>query len=479
MKHLYNLDMFVRGAVSYLEENQRCRKHHVEHTGSNCYLLDFYSTLGEVEKGKKLIAYLFTLVTDTKGGQVFYPGHINPMNMSQNVIDTGACVDSIARFLHVHRQAFSVAEHEEYAAQLREIAESYLVSATEGKYITNQRLWGLTGLASYARYERTHVYDGLIKRSIEQAFTDMTPDGFFLYMPHAREHGNFEGYDGLTTFYQSRCTAFIRYSLDAAGIDPTQYEDRLRQSERALLAMYLIDGTKDLRLECKRWYWQSSYEVASAGFDAYALAHSSEPAADVALQNLLFQVRRHFSRGYLRSHLGTSVNFQCPIFWTAHFAWALRAPGLHARFNVADGFKDFSFRFHGEEVFTDTTSSRRVLVNARWQKRNFNEGIYDNGLVDVARWSWRMPALPPAFLFSIRETVNHTWYALRGGHLAEAALRVWCFIRECVVMLLPRYSVSYGKITTLRYSDGTVEVKVIPATKYGTLLNKTEVIKRI
>ncbi|HEX5774892.1 MAG TPA: hypothetical protein VFY28_02960 [Candidatus Paceibacterota bacterium] len=467
-------DTLIRDAASYLETHQRCGKHHVEHTGSNCYLLDFYSTLGEIEKGKELIAYLFTLVTDTKAGKVFYPGHMNPMNMSQNVIDTGACVDSISRFLHLHQSAFTNEEHESYSARLREVAETYLTSAAAEKSLTNQRLWGLTGLASYARYVETHEYDAIVRASIERAFADMTVDGFFLYMPHAREHGNFEGYEGITTFYQSRCTAFIRYSLDGTGIDVVPFEERLRQSERALLAMYRSDGTKDLRLECKRWYWQSAYEVASAGFDAYTLAHSHEPAASAALHNLLFQTRRHFFDGYLHSHLGAPVNFQCPIFWTAHLAWLIRAGDIKAKFDNATSPKDFSFRFEGEEVFTDTSPSRRILVNARWQVRNFNEGIYDNGLEDAPRWRFKIPALPPAFLFSVRETANHTWYALRGGHLLEAAFRIWRFARECFVMILPRYSTRYGRVSSFALRGNTLEIHVSPGTKYGSLLGKGE-----
>lgn len=467
-------DTLVRDTALYLEAHRRCGKHHVEHTGSNCYLLDFYSILGEIEKGKQLIAYLFTLVTDTKAGKVFYPGHMNPMNMSQNVIDTGACVDSISRFLHLNRAAFTGTEHEEYVARLRDVVESYLASAAAGKTLTNQRLWGLTGLASYARYAQTHEYDNLIRASIEQAFADMTIDGFFLYMPHARTHGNFEGYEGITAFYQSRCVAFIRYALEVAGIDQTPYRDQLTLSERALLAMYRADGTKDLRLECKRWYWQSSYEVASAGFDAYALAHSSDSAAGAVLHNVLYQVRKHFSQGHLNSHHGLAINFQCPIFWTAHLAWALRVEGLKVQLDAADALQNFSFRLAGTEVFTDTTPNRRVLLNARWQERNFNEGIYDNGLVDAARWSSRVPALPPAFLFSIRETVNHTWYALRGLHFAEAMLRMWRFFRECIVMLLPRYSTRYGNISSFALKGTALEIFVLPGTKYGTLLKKKE-----
>lgn len=471
-----DFDTLVHEAARYLEGSKKCSKHHVEHTGSLCYLLDFYTYLGEHDRAVSHIEHLLTLITDTKGGKVFYPGHLNPMNMSQNVIDTGATVDAIARYLHLHRDLFSQEEHNRYDAILSAVAESYLKSAAQEKYLTNQRLWGLTGLASYARYAKTHAYDAIIVRSIETAFSDMTVDGFFVYIPHAKGHGNFEGYDGITAFYQSRCTAFIRYSLGAVGLDTDPYEERLRQSERALLSMYTAHGTKDMRMECKRWYWQSSYEVASAGFDAYALTHTQETAGRVALHNLLFQVHRHFFEGRLHAHIGAQVNFQCPIFWTAHLAWMLRIEDIRERFGSAKALEAFAYRFEGREVFTNTSSAGRVLLNTRWQQRNFNEGTYDNGLTGRVFWSLRVPSLPPAFVFSIRETVNHTWYAIRGGCVAEAALRVLRFARECIVMCLPRYSVHYGKVASWSVRDGVVEVSVTPATKYGTLSEKVEVL---
>lgn len=460
----------VRDAAAYLEAHYRCPKHHVEHTGNLCYLLDLYSYLGDIEKGKRMLDFLVEKIVDTPGGAVFYPGHQDPMNMSQNVIDAGAAVDCMARFLHMHREALPPAEHERYGGALRRVVEPYLKTAALGKPITNQRLWGLTGLASYARYVGTNVYSEIIVASIEQAFADMTADGFFIYMPHAEAQGNFSGYDGFTTFYQSRCSAFIRYSLEAAGVDAAPYEERLRKSEQALLAQYRADGTKDLRLECKRWYWLSPYEVASAGFDGYALARSAEPAAHSALQNLFFQVRRHFSGGYLHSHIGAPINFQCPIFWTAHLAWLTRIPGVEAAFDSANTLAPFSYALPGEEVFTDTTPHARRLLDRRFQERNFNEGIYDNGLPDTALWRFKFPKLPPAFFFGVRETLNHGWYALRGGYVREALMRGWLLARELFVMCLPRFSARYGKITAVKREGERWLVSVTPATKYGTLL---------
>jgi len=62
------------------------------------------------------------------------------------------------------------------------------------------------------------------------------------------------------------------------------------------------------------------------------------------------------------------------------------------------------------------------------------------------------------------------WYALRGGHLLETLWRGVVFFREMIFMVLPYYSIRYGRIESLRYTDlGNIEVEVRPATKYGTL----------
>jgi hypothetical protein len=293
----------------------------------------------------------------------------------------------------------------------------------------------------------------------------MTPDGFFRYSP-GDPH---PGYDGITEFYQSRHSAFIRYALAELGMNMGPYEAGLAQADKALLALYTAEGIKDLRLECKRWYWQSPYEVAATGFDTYALAHSTETAATIVLRNALYQLRRHFSGGYLHSDHGPDINFQCPTFWTAHLAWMLRIDGIRERVATATALAPFSYTLKGREVFTQTTPQGRVLIDARWMPRNPSTGIYDNGLPDKARWAFKIPTLPPGLGFSLRETVNHIWYALRGGHIREGVVRKWRFNRELIAMLLPRYSERYGKIEQLSYEGDRVTGLVTPASKYGTL----------
>ncbi len=474
---MITFDELVASGVVFLESNRHCSKHHVEHTGSNAYLLDFYTAQGAVEKGKDFIRYLMTLIVLDRSSFVFYPGRLNQMNMSNNVIDTGATVDSVARFLRIHHDAFTPEEHHNYGTLLAKVVDTYLLPAALEKPITNQRLWGLTGIASFARYRGEEArFRPHIVASIERAFLDMTPDGFFRYYPNASQYAAFEGYDGISAFYQSRHIAFIEYALSETGMSREPYTDRLDRAMRSLLSMYTSKGWKDMRLECKRWYWQSPYEVASHGFDAYALATHPMASTDTALSNILFQIRNNFSSGHLLSHKGLPINFQCSIFWTAHLAWMLRVSQSSQRFNEAKEVIPFSYEFRGVEVYAKTSSKSRVLINARFQSRNPTVGIYDNGLPPKVVWSLKFPHLPPAFGMSVREVLNHTWYALRGGYVFEALFRVIRFSGELVVMLLPRYSSTYGRIESMHYNEkeSTIEVIVFFGTKYGTVLPFSE-----
>lgn len=469
----------IHEAARYLERSRTCPKHHVEHTGSNAYLLDFYDYLGEIEKGKELIRYLLGLIViSPEGAKVFYPGHLNPMNMSQNVIDTGTAVDTIARFATKNREAFSEEEHTRIRTALKEVVEGYLAEAARSKQITNQRLWGLTGVVSYAQYVgEENTYRGIAEESIERAFSDMTADGFFRYYPNPAKY--LIQYDNMSAFYQSRHTAFIRYALETLGMHTALYRARLEQSIAALLSMYTADGWKDMRMECKRWYWLSPYEVASHTFDAYTFSHSNMPEAKVVLQNVLYQVREHFYDGFLHSHKGINHNFQCPIFWTAHLAWLTRVPDIERRFNAADTLMPFSFHFEGREVFSDTNPKRRILVNTFIKERNPTTGIFDNGIEDSRVFFGRPPSLPHAYFFSVREAINHAWYALRGLHFGEFIVRKWEFVIESLTMLLPVYRMAYGKIETFEVTDNEVIATVHLGSKYGTILKDDPVTVRI
>lgn len=471
-------------SASALENSFRCPKHHVHHTGSLCYLLDFYDFLGEIEKGKRHIEHLISHIVEDNGAWVFYPGHLDPMNMSQNVIDTGSAVDAISRFAWRNRNHLSEHEHERIRHALRPIVETYLSKASLEKHVTNQRLWGLTGLASWARYVgEENRYREVVELSIRQALRDMSADGFFYYVPRAKEVGMFSGYAGASAFYHSRCLAFIRYSASCVGLSLLSYRDQLHKADQALLALYDENGVKDMRVECKRWYWLSSYEVAATGFDSYALAESTVSESQTLMPHLLMQCEQHMKDGMLHAHRGAPVNFQCPIFWTAHIAWLLRINNSESVWATREDIRPFRFRLKGAEVFSSVTEKGRVWVSKLTSERNMTVGIYDNGLPPRYRLCAVPLRLPPRFLFSIRETANHVWCALRGGYVLEALARLWQLGVWITWIPLPVCSTHWGKVTSIDVMEdeagGTdLVVTVLPGTLYGTL-TKTPATVRI
>lgn len=477
------LNVLVQQSVSYLEQAKKCPKHHVYHTGSLCYLLDFYDFLGDVEKGEEHIHELLALIVEDHGAPVFFPGHMDPMNMSQNVIDTGSAADAISRFAWKHREALSAEAHERIRHALKPVAEKYLAHAALEKHITNQRLWGLTGLASWARYAGEEArWRGVVEASVRQALADMSADGFFYYVPQAAEVGMFAGYAGVSAFYHSRCLAFIRYAAECTGVSLTPYNDALQKADQALVAMYESGGLKDMRIECKRWYWLSEYEVAATGFDTYALMHSSCSAARTLVPHVLTQLEAHWRQGALMSHHGAQTNFQCPIFWTAHLAWLLRVDTIREAWGARRAAAPFTFQMHGKEVFADTTPERRVWVSTLTTARNMTVGVYHNGLPRRYRLRMIVPQLPPRLLFSVRETANHVWCALRGGALSEALARLWQLGLWLLWVPLSVCADHWGQVQSfklLREGEKEVlEVLVLPGTLYGTL-TKVPVTVRI
>ncbi len=460
----------VVSAVQFLEVHEECPKHHVVHTGKQAYLLDFYDFLGEHQKAKDLIWRLLDRIVDNgEGGKVFYPGHMNPVNMSQNVIDTGAAVDAIARFAHNNPSIFNGKEHRTIKETLGEVVETYLQYAAHEKQITNQRLWGLTGLASYARYAgKESEYRERAVESIERAFADMTPDGFFRYYPEAPDPSR--TYDSVSAYYQSRHTAFIMYALDAFGILQEEYGDFLEKSIRALLAFYNTEGVKDIRMECKRWYWHSTYEVVSHSFDAYALFYSHIPEAHEALLHVVYQLKNHWRDGELCSHSGHNDNFQCSIFWTAHLAWFLRIPESKELFEVEKEPVPFSYTFEGQEIFSITNATGRFLLQTFWTPRSITTGIQTCGISFPKKWYARIPHIPYGLSFSIREVLNHALHALRGGRYREAVRRVRSLIQGVLTLIVPQYSYEWGRVTSLKYTHaGNAIIEIVSATRYGTL----------
>lgn len=316
-----------------------CPRHRVEHTGKNVYsvVMDsgLYEKTGEeqyFQRAKiRVQRTLQNLTQDPDSGAwIFYPGRLNRWNMSNSVIDAGACVDVLSTFFLTYKDKLSKKEKEEIADAIFKVSDNYLKNAAATKEITNQRLWGGTGLAGAWRIFKKEDWRASALESVNKSLREMWPDGTFPYHSRWKEYKIFEGIYDTTTFYHSRCIAFSYYILECLGEDLDKYKEKLIQAANLLLALYQPNGIKNINLECKRWYWRSSYEIASNAFDIYALVKTYEITGNKIyvyyIQKSLEKILDHqLPDGGITSHLGEPQNnFQCRIFWNSNLAWLAR-----------------------------------------------------------------------------------------------------------------------------------------------------------
>ncbi|MFC1962401.1 hypothetical protein ACFLWB_00125 [Chloroflexota bacterium] len=311
-----------------------CSKHKVEHTGKNVYSIFIDSKLSQVTKDDKYFerARLRALRTVENlrldpdyEYWIFYPGRLNPRNMANSIIDGGACVDSLVHFLEVFGGKIEREEKENILDAIFKHCDTYLKTTSVEKDITNQRLWGATGLASGYRLFQEPSWKKALMESLERSFAEGKSDGSFFYDPNYRDYGIFQGIYDVTTYYHSRCIAFAFHILEELNL-VNQHLDKLTKGLDFLIGMYQPNGVKNLCLETKRWYWKSTYEVASHAFDIYALIKGFEWTntevyevyARKAFRNIL---GHQLPDGGITSHHGKQDNFQCRIFWNGHLAW--------------------------------------------------------------------------------------------------------------------------------------------------------------
>jgi len=316
-----------------------CPKHRVEHTGKNVYsaVIDMrlYRLTGQedyYQRAKlRVQRTVQKLVQDPDFGYwIFYPGRLNRWNMANSVIDAGACVDVLATFYLDYQDRLSEKEKQEIKEAIFKVSDGYLNKATVTKEITNQRLWGGTGLSRAYQIFKEEKWRQSLLNSIERSIKEMWPDGTFPYHSYWQEYRIFKGIYDTTTYYQSRCIAFIYYILENIGEDLDKYREKLIKAADLLVVMYQPNGIKNINLECKRWYWLSSYEVASNAFDVYTLTKTYEITGNEIYayyaKRALNQILNHLllDKG-ITSHLNEAQNnFQCRVFWNAHLAWLSR-----------------------------------------------------------------------------------------------------------------------------------------------------------
>jgi len=364
-----------------------CPRHRIEHTGKNVYSiiidLELYKKTDQeqyFQRAKSRVRRtLQNLVQDPdSGARIFYPGRLNRWNMANSVIDAGACVDALSNFFLAYRDRLSENEKKEISDAIFRVSDVYLKNAAVTKEITNQRLWGATGLAMAWRIFKKDDWKRATLESVNKSLSEMWPDGTFPYHSFWRQYKIYEGIYDTTTFYQSRCIAFIYHILESLGESLDKYKEKLIRATDLLTAMYQPDGVKNINLECKRWYWLSSYEVVSNAFDVYALSKTYEITGNkiyayYARKSLEKILRHQLLDGGIDSHLGESQNnFQCRIFWNSHLAWLARSANKIPQFS-SENTKEYHY-FSDSDILKFKNEYYSCILRGRKKPMNLMLG---------------------------------------------------------------------------------------------------------
>jgi hypothetical protein len=334
---------FLRGISDYFWQQTApdgslvCPKHKVEHTGKNVYaaLIDakLHRLIGDEQyferARRRVMRTVEKLGRDPEhGAWIFFPGRWAERNMANSVIDGGACADVLCTFYLQYRDALSAEESKQILDAVYKHADTYLRNASVEKAVTNRRLWGATGLAAAWRVFGEPSWREAVLTSITRSLNEQNADGSFFYYPHATEYSPYLAVHDLAPYYHSRHMAFAYYALEQISEPLESYADALRRGIEFLLAITHPNGVKEMRLETKRWYWESDYEVASNPFD-YALLKAYEHTGEARFLHyatLAYRqlVRHQLKDGGMTSHIGVQHNVQCRVFWNGHVAWAAR-----------------------------------------------------------------------------------------------------------------------------------------------------------
>lgn len=323
-----------------------CPEHGVEHTGKSAGALLTAVRLvvdGDpaerealvavaVQQGRRLVGNLVR--EGTSPCHTFRPGRHDPFNCSNSVIDGGAASDALAELVLVLGPQLETADREAFQHASVLHARTYLRYAVLDKGVPAQRAWGLTGLAGAHALEPDEEFERAGMEAVGVLEGIQHPDGSYPYHPLAwgAPHA---GSADVSSYYQSRVSAFLMFALERFGRDPTDpmFATPILRGLDFLLALQGPDGIKVGLVEAKPWYWGATYEVASHPFDIYALARAAtlygRPRAGAAALRAYRAWSEHLdARGAPRSHLqgpGRSRSYQCPVFWAGHASWIARA----------------------------------------------------------------------------------------------------------------------------------------------------------
>ncbi len=334
MTDLARITTLISNGAQYLYQSRICDEDRLPH-GRRAYVWPLLNWLyqhdgrREWQRKAKVVADELdpTVRRNPSGEMVIFPGLHHRRNYSTNAIDCGTFADSFYDFRELCPEIPHPLE-----PKAREVATHYIFTKITGhKDVHDQYLWAATGLARFLCAHEKDPHAGEYRKALEETLDfwirHHERDGYSPYMNSDRFMG------GLTPYYFSRRIAFSWYILEKARISRPDIEEKLLTAARFLATLLRPDGTKEMGLEAKRYYFWGSYEADSHPFDIYVFSKSYEKTKDefwidasaVSLRRLM---DAQIPSGALRSRafeLGVR-DWQCDTMRTGHLAWLARVP---------------------------------------------------------------------------------------------------------------------------------------------------------
>lgn len=240
-----------------------------------------------------------------------YPGSNERRNYSTNAIDNGIFLDSIC-------SKYTTEEIKELQLKpiLDNIAINYCAKKIKGKMqVPNQILWSANGLSKWQKKYNINKYDNILIKIIDIFFSAIDNSG---QVDYSFNESN-KGLRGPSTYYHSRCIAFIIDIL--IDLDKlSDYKKKIYLLVLGLVRQYNNKGYKNLSIETKRYYFHQNFEIDSFPYDLYVFSVYSKNF-DNSFDFLANRALKFFIDNFSLERKGNFKNWQCNHVRLSHMAW--------------------------------------------------------------------------------------------------------------------------------------------------------------
>jgi len=373
----------IKQVASFFEKNKKddilfCPACHIEHTGRNAYSIKIFLYLYEKTGEKYYFDFAYSVVKNIMNKlkyppesngkyKVFYPGlYGGSQNNASNVIESGISTDMVAEFLlFCKNKKIEILEYQKWFNELYDHIYGYLFEASLSKSCLNQRLWGLSGIATFYKLTKDSKLKLHIQESLKKFFSEQNSDGSFNYIV------NKKSIDAqFSLYYFSRVLTFAQYCMEA--VNDFSYKKQMKKALILLIDCYDEKYNKILALESKKWFFTASYEIESLSYDIFLM--KTYKMDDVCEKQISFYFE-HINENGVNSNLEKKPNLSCAFIDNSDFVWFIRALEVqkYQEFNyvkVDRIYKDAGIEIKFQKEYKEIRYFKQELFNSNWGSMN-------------------------------------------------------------------------------------------------------------